>query len=84
MGYKKSKTNNKYFEDISPKQETISLTKQESDIIPRLQEIYRLKEKRKLLKEQQIETRRTIYNLSLEIEDKEESLYGSVIRRFSI
>ena len=80
LRYNRNKTNTTYFENI-PKQRQQTIQEKEKPILESLREVYTLKERRNILKEQQVETRKRIYNLSLEIEEKERLLYGEVFKR---
>lgn len=75
--YRKSKTDTTYFQDI-PKQDKQTVT---TDAIFRLlKEKTALKSKKTVLVEQQQETRKTIYNLSMKITDLEDEIDDMILR----
>ena len=76
IGGRKPMRDTKYFEKI-PQPQKLDLIDKRQVIMDNLQKRYKLKHEKDILKEQQIETRKRIYNLSLEIsriEDENDKL----------
>ena len=76
-GYKKSKTNKTYFQDIPDpnikdkiRESIFILLKEKSDI----------RAKKSVLSEQQKDTRKTIYNMALRMEKIEQDIEDKILR----
>lgn len=77
MVYRKSKTNTTFFSDIEKKDKNKDIRE---DIFKLLKEKSNIRAKREVLKEQQIDTRKTIYNLSINIEKIEKEIEDLIMR----